>query len=248
MSSERNINNIDSDGVRGMSVSEIDEFVNETFDRGEFPVSNDVEIPNVSADDSETPYVELQDSNSAFGRRIREFKIINFGFKDIERFLLSAYEPYQTKITKAVTEFNTIKTLQMNATQNVIRNKFKSTYTNRFKNEQDVNQAMKPLIARSSASLSTIDKPKNSDSSTHNLLQSSMSATKTTTKTSNPLQLNSNRVIKLCSSTFDPNTLCDILRILLSTLPVNSDNHNDNRSMQQINSILNELRELEIIV
>lgn len=59
----------------------------------------------------ENPYVELQVSDSAFGRRIREFELINFGYKDIERFLLNAFEFYRSKIIEAVTQFHTIKTL-----------------------------------------------------------------------------------------------------------------------------------------
>lgn len=61
--------------------------------------------------DGEIPYVELQVSNSAFGRRIREFDIINFGYKDIEPFLLNAFELYEPQIVEAITQFNIIKTL-----------------------------------------------------------------------------------------------------------------------------------------
>lgn len=63
-------------------MKKIDEFLNEASER-EFGDSA-----------SEIPYVELQDSNSAFGRHIREFEIINFGYKDFERFLLKAFELY----------------------------------------------------------------------------------------------------------------------------------------------------------
>lgn len=47
---------------------------------------------------------------SAFNRRIREFEILNHGFKNIEEFLLSALEVYHVQLSKAVAEFNLIKT------------------------------------------------------------------------------------------------------------------------------------------
>lgn len=68
-------------------------------------------MSNEIADGEEIPHVELQVSNSAFGRRIREFNINNFGYRDIERFLSSAFELYQSEIIEALTEFNIIKTL-----------------------------------------------------------------------------------------------------------------------------------------
>lgn len=95
MSNERNIDN-------EWSVAEMDEFVDETYER-EFGGSSD------NAAD-EIPHVELQVPNSAFGRRIREFDIINFGYRDIERFLLNAFDLYKSQIVEAVTQFNTIKT------------------------------------------------------------------------------------------------------------------------------------------
>lgn len=61
--------------------------------------------------DSEIPGVELVESNSAFGRRIREFKLVNNGYKNIEEFLVGAFEIYQKQISEAIKEFNLIKTL-----------------------------------------------------------------------------------------------------------------------------------------
>lgn len=56
------------------------------------------------------PRVELK-TNSAFGRRIREFDLVNNGYKIIEEFLISAFEIYQVKISEAIAEFNLIKTI-----------------------------------------------------------------------------------------------------------------------------------------
>lgn len=125
---------------------------------------------------------------------------------------------------------------KLTATQNVIRNKFEKAYTNRIVNEHDVNHAMKPLTA------SAVDlESENNGSSLHNHSK--------TTNNSEQLHLAtksySNHSIKTNEEKHhDPNTLCDILRILLAS-PLNVD---DMKSMQQINAILDELRKLEIII
>lgn len=64
---------------------------------------------NSEHEDVESPRVELRVSNSACGRRIREFVLINKGYKHIEEFLLSAFELYKQKIVETVTEFDLIK-------------------------------------------------------------------------------------------------------------------------------------------
>lgn len=67
---------------------------------------------NMSISESEIlPHVELQIGNSAFGRRIREFDLINFGYRDIEQFLLNAFDLYKTQIVEAVRQFHLIKTV-----------------------------------------------------------------------------------------------------------------------------------------
>lgn len=86
-----------SEGDRPMSHDEMDFFLRDAFDR-EFS-------------DSENPHVQLQVSNSAFGRRIREFDLVNKGFTDIEPFLLGAFDHYQLQILEAVRQFDMIKTL-----------------------------------------------------------------------------------------------------------------------------------------
>lgn len=57
------------------------------------------------------PSVEFRGTNSAFANRIREFELVNNGFKNIEEFLVKAFEIYPIEIGKAVTEYNLIKTL-----------------------------------------------------------------------------------------------------------------------------------------
>lgn len=52
------------------------------------------------------PHVEYQESNSAFGNRVREFDLVNRGFHNIEQFMLSAFEIYQVELTQAVEEFS----------------------------------------------------------------------------------------------------------------------------------------------
>lgn len=98
MSNERSGNSDDG----GWSPGEMEEFLNSTFER---------EFGDNDAAASEIPRVKLQVSNSAFGRRIHEFEIINFGYKDIEQFLLSAFVLYQSQIVEALTQFKTIKTI-----------------------------------------------------------------------------------------------------------------------------------------
>ncbi|XP_031632653.1 uncharacterized protein LOC116346631 [Contarinia nasturtii] len=61
--------------------------------------------------DVDIPHVELQESNSAFGRRIREFELVNFGYKKIDEFLIGAFDLYEAQIVAAVTQFNIIKTV-----------------------------------------------------------------------------------------------------------------------------------------
>lgn len=62
-------------------------------------------------DDHEIPRVELKVSNSAFGRRVIEFELVNVGYKDIEDFLIGAFNLYESQIVEAVTQFDMIKTL-----------------------------------------------------------------------------------------------------------------------------------------
>lgn len=57
------------------------------------------------------PRVELRLINGAFAYRIREFRLVNFGYVDIEEFLLASFEQYQTLVTEAVIQFDMIKTL-----------------------------------------------------------------------------------------------------------------------------------------
>lgn len=64
---------------------------------------------SISQENIESPHVELRETNSAFGRRIEEFELVNKGYKNIEEFLLSSFELYKQKISEAVSKFNLIK-------------------------------------------------------------------------------------------------------------------------------------------
>lgn len=70
-----------------------------------------ITMASIDQNEGIVPYVELEVVNSAFNRRIREIKIMNHGFKNIEEFLLSAFDLYRVELSKAVTEFNLIKTV-----------------------------------------------------------------------------------------------------------------------------------------
>lgn len=81
----------------GFSQAGLEEFLNSAFDH-EFA-------------DAEFPRVELHESGSAFGRRIREFKLVNKGYKNIEEFAVNAFEIYRDQLSKAIAEFHLIKTI-----------------------------------------------------------------------------------------------------------------------------------------
>lgn len=118
---------------------------------------------------------------------------------------------------------------KLEATQNIIRNKFKKAHSNRIKNEHDVNRAIQPLTAAADSSASVDSETNNSSlqaPSIHSSAKNNSSAIKTNEQQDR-----------------DPNALCDILRILLTPLP----DFSDIECMQRINAILDELRRLEII-
>ena len=57
------------------------------------------------------------------------------------------------------------------------------------------------------------------------------------------MQLNHDRLKK---KKYDPNALCDNLRILVASISMNNDG--DMKSLQRIRAILDELHDLEIII
>lgn len=64
-----------------------------------------------SLDDHEIPRVELQVTNSAFKKRIRQFELVNKGYKLIEEFLHNAFFLYEVQINETVLQFDIIKTI-----------------------------------------------------------------------------------------------------------------------------------------
>lgn len=116
---------------------------------------------------------------------------------------------------------------KLTATQNIIRNKFEKAYTNRVDHEHDVNRTMNYLT---SSTITDDLEAKNKKNSLRDL-------SKTTGNDTPQLRLLNKKKHR------DPNVLCDNLRMLLTPLFAG-----DTNSMQLINDILNELRDLNIIV
>lgn len=134
------------------------------------------------------------------------------------------------------------------ATQSVLRKKFEKAYTIRIENENDVDSAMKPLTSKptlttttTSAQITNDLESKNNDFSLQNISK--------TTNNSTQLHLASKSHFDDAIKTneakqHDPNTLCAILRLLLAS---SSTNALDLKCMQAINTILDELRKLDIM-
>lgn len=120
-------------------------------------------------------------------------------------------------------------------TQDVIRKKFEKACMNRLEREHDVNQAMKPLTEISTLTSTLISdelEPRDIDFPFQNSSKQQLhSAANKSTKS------------RLIRKNHDPNELCDRLRILLTTQIAGNVNQ-----MQEIQTIIAELRNLEVIV
>lgn len=117
---------------------------------------------------------------------------------------------------------------KLTATRNIIRDKFEKAYTNRVEHEHDVNRVMNRLTE---STITYDSESKNNDFSLRDL-------SKTTPTNDTPQLCLSNK-----EKHRDPNALCENLRMLLTSLLAG-----DTNSMQLINAILDELRDLNIIV
>lgn len=116
-------------------------------------------------------------------------------------------------------EANEIKT-KMISTQDVIKNKFSKAYANRIEQEKKLKQTMRSLLAVSS---------------TH-----SRAATTSTKTTDNK---NNKGINHIHFSFNNPNELCERLRKLILIM-----NEDDVKQVEEMNAIINKLRELEILV
>lgn len=132
---------------------------------------------------------------------------------------------------------------KLSLAQNTIRNKFEKTLTNRLEHEQNVEQALKPLTAIASTQEKQPQQHQHHNitceaesKNKHAKIMNSASQMCLPNKSYLNTTFNSRTTKKPC----DPNELCDSLRMLLAT-PFTAD-------MNSINSILEELRYLEIIV
>lgn len=125
--------------------------------------------------------------------------------------------------------------LKLITTKNIIENKFEKAYMKRLENEDDVDCAMRSLTK------DHLSLPSSSSSLTEDV---DFSLPKLTTKNSSQVHLKDVKV----REQRDPNDLCDILRILLITTPSVDDDITMKTHMQKINAILNELRDIKIII
>lgn len=116
---------------------------------------------------------------------------------------------------------NEIRAKTFAATQKVLKNKFKKAVANRLAQENNLNQAMQPLV-------------------TDPLSDAKQTRPASTTKV---VDNNKKREAKTSIDHIDPNKLCDRLKILLSSLVAEDAEHT-----QEIKTIINQLRELEILV
>lgn len=128
---------------------------------------------------------------------------------------------------------------KLTAMRKIMRKKFKKAFTNRIENENNVNRAMNLT--------SSVDlKSENREFPLHNHSEKtniSPQSHLTPKSRSNPaIESKTNKNNKKVYH--DPNSLCNSLRILLAA----SLNDTDVKHMQQIKSILSELRKLEIII
>lgn len=137
----------------------------------------------------------------------------------------------------SISNANLLKTFD---TQNIIRNKFKKACTNRLERENDANQAMRPLTEISTlAPLSNDLEYKDNEFSSHNSSKSQIIKAIHQPR----LAANKSRSAREKEKEHDPNELCNRLRLLVTAQIAGNVN-----KMQEINSIIAELRDLGIIV
>lgn len=118
-------------------------------------------------------------------------------------------------------ELKEIMQRQIADTQNVIKKKFEKACKNRMKHEQDVDQALKPLIAAVPVKI-----------------KRDLSSKTIVVPTQNPMK----HVKNHANNDVNPNELCDKLRMLLAS------HLSGNAQTNEINSIIAKLKELKIIV
>lgn len=127
-------------------------------------------------------------------------------------------------------------TSKLTATQKIIRKKFKKAFTNRIKNENNTNHAIHLTT--------NVDlKPKNREfSETYDVSLQPHSHSTTKSSSNHAVESRTNKTNK--KAYHDPNLLCNSLKILLAA----SLKDCEEKQMQQIKSILSEMRKLEIII
>lgn len=142
-------------------------------------------------------------------------------------------------------------------TQNVLKNKFKQVLANRMEHENNLNRAMEPLRAsikgtethEGGDSLRNLSVLKNTASQLRLATKSYLKTRPTSTTTMKKLADSENEHIKKNkniihnNNNINPNELCDRLRFLLTSQNAGNVNH-----VEEINTILAALHDLDIIV
>lgn len=133
---------------------------------------------------------------------------------------------------------------KLTATQNILRNKFEKAYTNRVEHEDNVNRALNPLTATSSSITDNLES-ENNNFSLHDLSKTTNDTPqlRLSTKSYSNNGINSQLIETIKEKHCDPNALCDELRTQISSLLAGEMN-----CIHIINNILEELRDLQIIV
>lgn len=131
---------------------------------------------------------------------------------------------------------------KLSATQNVLRKKFEKAYTNRLEHEREVNQAMKPLTMSVSSSSSSSPSRTTAHFQSETVNSTPELDLSTKSYSLHPFKSESELIKTNKEKQRDANVLCDSLRMLLPSLLTG-----DMNCMQSINSILEEMRDLEII-
>lgn len=133
---------------------------------------------------------------------------------------------------------NEIK-IKLAATQDVIKNKFSKAYANRIDGENNLNHVMQPLLMGSTNDATSLSNTKQSQPMTTKRKDADSKICKNNPDTSIPF-IKNEKTIHISND--NPNELCDRLRMLLTLFT------NDVKHAEEINSIINKLRELEILV
>lgn len=132
---------------------------------------------------------------------------------------------------------------KLNATQNVIRNKFKEIHANRLEREHDVEQTLKPITTAAAANTSL-----SPSLASNSLPWENKGVPQTGLLLNNRYSIRADKLRTIKANNNDPNALCEDLRKLLSSTSSSSSSSPLANAKQLVDAILEELRDLNIIV